>query len=185
MHVLRHIGCLLVALFIAKGAGAEDVAEETFMRFECARATDVMSIEAGIPVAQLTATTNLQRITPAARASLKKRGFYSVQKTSGTLSCAIGRETYRLFISYHEPRERGECAAAEFWSLWIETPSGHQFVYTLDGDVCFPGQPLLKSLRLESKGSMPSMTVCASDDEVSPPTCRNVSLPRKGDWSGT
>lgn len=180
MHTLRLIGCLLVTLSIAMGAGAEDGAGETFMRFECPPGADVMSIEAGIPVAQLSAITKLERITPAARASLKKRGFYSVQKTSGKLSCAIGRETYRLFISYHEPRERGECAAAEFWSLWIETPSGHQFVYTLDGDVCFPGQPLLKSLRLESRGATLSMTVCASDDEVSPPACRNVSLPRKG-----
>jgi len=53
---------------------------------------------------------------------------------------------------------------------------GNQFIYTLDGYACIPGQPLLKSMRLQSTRNDRSMNVCYIDDIDAPVVCRRIPL---------
>lgn len=88
--------------------------------------------------------------------------IYSIQKTEKQIRCRLGKEVYKIWISYHPSRERGECAAAEFWSLWVRKGDS-EIVFTADGDVCFPNQPLLQSLRIVSTPTEKSVTACDTD----------------------
>ena len=170
----------LSLLGIGATALAEDSRHENFVRFESSPRIGVISIENRLPAEHLPVTLDLTKVSPTDRTKLRTLGYYSIQKTKGKQTCTLGTDVYSFFISHHPSRERGECAAAEFWSLWLETPQRHQLVYTVDGDVCFPRQPLLKSMRVQSTTQGPSVNVCSSDDFDAPIVCRDVPLPTKG-----
>lgn len=152
-----------------------DLVQEVFMHVECIAESGKLLIDNNLSTDMLPLASHSGKLSIDDRVALKKLGYYSVAKTWDKQSCKLGAETYSFFISYHESRERGECAAAEFWSLWFVTPAGQQFAYTLDGDVCFPGQPLLKSIRLELVPHGQTLNVCASDDSDAPVVCKTIS----------
>ena len=180
MSALKPLSLFFTAISFVVSAEAMDQAHETFLHFECSPSTGIISIENRLSTDRLPVPVRSEKISSADRVTLKRLGYYSVQEKSGKHTCKIGADIYSFFISYHPSRERGDCAAAEFWSLWFETPQRDQFVYTLDGDVCFPGQPLLKSLRLESTPHGRSLNVCSSDDIDTTISCRAIPLAHKG-----
>lgn len=156
-----------------------DFGQETFLHFECVPDNSKILIDNNLSIDKLPVSSHSKELSASDRASLRKRGYYSVQRTMDTLTCKLGEEVYSFFITFHQSKARGECAAAEFWSLKGFFPSGDQFFYTLDGDVCFPNQPLLKSIRLESTPRGRSMNVCSSNDFDAPVVCKDISLPLK------
>ena len=139
---------LAIVLFGTVFCGSPAFAESYF-RVVCSPRTGSLSIDNNV-----TLDTSSSKRT--------RQGLYSIQKTKKQIRCELGEEVYQIWISYHPSRDRGECAAAEFWSLWVQ--KGHnQIVFTADGDVCFPNQPLLKSLRIVSTPTEKSVTACDTD----------------------
>lgn len=156
-----------------------DIERESFLHVQCKSSTGVMQIENILPSDRLPIDTSIKKHSPNNRNNLSKQDLYSIQRTAGKRSCTLGTQTYFFFITYHPSRERGECAAAEFLSLWIETPHGNQLVYTIDGYACMPTQPFLKSLQLDTKSN--SINVCTSNNFEEPHDsfdCRNIPLPQ-------
>ena len=142
----RNLLTIVVLGIVLRGSPA---LAESYFRVVCSPRTSSLTID--------------NNVTPDASPSNRtKQGFYSIQKTKKQIRCALGNEVYQIWISYHPSRERGECAAAEFWSLWVQKDH-NQIVFTADGDVCFPNQPLLKSLRIVSTPTEKSVTACDTD----------------------
>lgn len=153
-----------------------NIEQETFLHVQCTSSTGVMLIENILSSDSLPVTPTSEELSSDDRANLLKLGFYSIQRMTERQSCKLGSQTYSFFITYHPSRERGECAAAEFLSLWFETPQGDQFIFTVDGYACMPNQPFLKSLRLVTTSQGNSINVCTSNDPEEPHESSNCSI---------
>lgn len=68
-----------------KRIDAIDFGQETFLQFECAPDNSKILIDSNLAIDMLPVPSHTEALSPDDRASLKKLGYYSVQRTMDTL----------------------------------------------------------------------------------------------------